>query len=248
MYERSVGMGWSEVPWYAWANTQCAEGEFDACVSNTEEDQAWASAPAWIGGPPRCHQFRATLTGATRNCTTAAPGRLPGTVYCCRRTALTPEAVEYAEEAGVQPTSYGTLPLFRPACETRRSDRTLMRTEVQQALWDVQNRLCAIRDPGPIDGTDGASAFRQAIQHVQRERGLTITGQLDAVTLRMIGFSAAEAQRIASVVARTRVGTNPDAPPPLSFNPLLIAGGVAAAGFLGFSLWMYMKKTGKGPF
>jgi hypothetical protein len=64
----------------------------------------------------------------------------------------------------------------------------------------------------------------------------------------MIGFSASEAQRIAALVARTRVGTNPDAPPALDFNPWLVAGGVAAAGFLGFSLWMYMKKIGKGPF
>jgi hypothetical protein len=123
-----------------------------------------------------------------------------------------------------------------------------MRTDLQRALWDVQNRLCEIRDPGPVDGTDRSSSLRQAIEHVQRERGLPVTGQLDAVTLRMIGFGSSESQRIAALVARTRVGTNPDAPPALNFNPLLVAGAVGAAGFLGFSLWMYMKKRGKGPF
>jgi hypothetical protein len=240
MYERN-GMGWSEIPWYSWANTQCSSDEFDACVSRDPADQAWATSPAWIGGPQRCRQFRAT-DGETRSCTTAPPGSLPGTVYCCRRTALTPEAVQYAEESGVQPTPGGTLPLFRPACETHRSDRTLMRTAVQQALWDVQDRLCATMDPGPVDGTDRSSALRTAIQRVQRERALPITGQLDAATLRMIGFSSAEAQRIEGVVARTRVGVTPDAPPALSISPWIVAGGIGAAGFLAFAFWQFWKR------
>jgi hypothetical protein len=117
-----------------------------------------------------------------------------------------------------------------------------MRTDTQRALWDVQARLCEIRDPGPVDGTARHSSFVGAIRHVQRERGLPITGMLDAVTLRTIGFSTAEAQQIAGLVARTSVGTMPDTPPSLSYNPMLILGGVGSAAFFAYATWRYMRR------
>jgi hypothetical protein len=62
----------------------------------------------------------------------------------------------------------------------------------EQAVWDAQNRLCALGiDPGPVDGRTTSSWFAPAVSAFQYREGLPENGELTIATLRQLGFSNA---------------------------------------------------------
>lgn len=233
MYESDRGMGYSPAPGYVRATTPgaCGAGASVYCVSNLPEDVAWRSMTR-PDGRPQCQPVHMGIWG--RSCRTT--DRNEGQYYCCYDIApslSTAEQIAWAEEEGV--------PLTTRRCERDRVNRGLMRNESQRAIWDIQERLCSQGlDPGPVSGVVTRTLVDR-VRGVQRERGITVNGQVDAVTAQAIGFGASEAQRIAAAVARSGIGTSPDEPPPLAFNPWLFAAAAAAAGFLGFAYYQYAK-------
>jgi hypothetical protein len=129
-------------------------------------------------------------------------------------------------------------------CDVSRVERNTLNPE-RQAIWDVQNRLCAERhDPGPVDGNIGSRWLPSALSAFQQRMRLPETGRIDAVTLRAMGFSTADATRIAAAAATTPLGPTPEGPPLPQFQvpwvPILLS--LGAGTFMIFAVRSYMKR------
>lgn len=230
MYERSGGMGWSEIPTLSSAHVFCGGGMFDACVTEHPSDQEWArlhgcqQASSWFG------------FGGPRRCTTApnqqGTGQNPGTVYCCHQGVITEELQrrEIFEQQGLDPS--------RPACEQpqQRTLRGQMRNDRQAAIWSIQDRLCRMGfDPGSVDGTTTNPMLLTAIHNLQRANRIP-EGPVDQATLIIMGLPTS----MESTIALTSIGRTGAAV--AQSNVGVIAAAVGAAGFLGYAVWQYMKK------
>lgn len=224
MYERNGGgMGWSEIPWYSSAAVVCGGGGFDACITGHPRDREWSrlhgceEASSWFG------------IGGSRRCTTGDGN--PGTVHCCHEGVI-PEEIQRQDEAA----EYGVAPGQR-VCEARRVLRGQMRNDRQMAVWSIQDRLCQMDfDPGPINGTTQSPMLLSAIHQLQRRNQIP-EGPIDAATLIIMALP----QSIESTVALTSIGRTGAAV--AQANVGVIAAAVGAAGFLGFGVWQYMKRS-----
>jgi hypothetical protein len=128
-------------------------------------------------------------------------------------------------------------------CEVQRFDRAQLRNEAQRATWDIQDKLCQLRmDPGPVSGNPADRSLGAVIESFQRQRGLPTTGQVDAVTARAMGFSTADATRIASAVMRTSIGTEPGTETMARFSTPVVVASLGAAAFLAFATYSYVKR------
>lgn len=221
MYER-VGMGVSEIPWYSSSAVFCGGGMFDACVTSMPRDVEWARIHGCI---PSRSFFG--LRGP-RQCSTSEGN--PGTVQCCNRGVIreVQQQQEEAEQYGIQ--------TGQRVCEQVRALRGQMRNEVQQAIWDIQDRLCqAGFNPGPVDGTTRSANLLNAIHDFQRQRQIP-EGPADAATLLEMGLQP----NLESIIALTAIGRTGASVTQANFG--VIAAAVGAAGFLGYAVWQYMKR------
>lgn len=143
--------------------------------------------------------------------------------------------MEAREELGLQPG--------QRQCDVDRFDRAALRNEAQRAIWDIQDRLCQLRiEPGPVSGNASQPGLASAVESFQRQRGLPTTGQVDAATARAMGFSTADAMRIASAIMRTPVGTAPGTETMARFSTPVVAASLGAAAFLAFATYSYVKR------
>jgi hypothetical protein len=235
MYERT-GMGYSEAPWYVrtmWP-LACAQNAMLTCVTDDPADVEWRNLPAYVGGPRRC----SSVTGGVLSSSCKTAGNRSGRLYCCLRTTLEPSAYEAMEQRIEESLQPG-----QRVCDVNRYSRDLLRNEAQRATWDIQDKLCQLGvDPGPVNGNASERTLAAAVRSYQRQMGLPTTGQVDAATASMMGFSASDSVRIAEAVLRTQIGTEPGtiAPPSLS-TPVLVAS-FGAAAFLAFAAYTYFKR------
>lgn len=126
------------------------------------------------------HNGCVEILRGTTTCQTVAGGELGGRAG--RRWCCPPQAMVHPSQSAP----------YRLICQYDREARSAMRNAGEQAVWDVQNRLCALGiDPGPVDGRTTSSWFAPAIRAFQYREGLPETGELTPATLRQLGFSDA---------------------------------------------------------
>ena len=113
-----------------------------------------------------------------------------------------------------------------------------------QDVHRIQMQLCSLgHDVGPVTGTTSHAMFRPAVRSFQRTEGLPVTGRLDIVSLVAMGFSAADAEAMASRLREEP----PGGPTPTSLPWALIVGSLAASGLLMYGLFVYMKRKKRSP-
>lgn len=224
MYEYSTGLGlvgpgWTDVS----GNPPCSEivgGGVTRCFENTED----AGACAREGG----------CVPSARGQTCSVEG-VAGSTWCCPAHWPRPFLACPTQAGGRIEPSVAT-------CQSHRVDRNSLTTYRAQAIWDIQSRLCAMGiDPGPIDGVGEATSFAAAIRASQARGGIPQTGTPDQTTLFRMGFSAADAQRIAGALAPTGPGGGFDLGIQLPWA--LVIGTSAAAVFMLYAAWKFKQRS-----
>lgn len=112
-----------------------------------------------------------------------------------------------------------------------------MTTDRERAVWDIKNKLCISRfDPGNLNGSHDRM-MSEALIAVQARNRIPQTGEADAVTLRLIGFSASEAQQLANTLAEPETVV-----PPVQLPWGLIAASSVSSIFMLYAVWQFTKR------
>lgn len=225
-YERN-GLGWSDIPittgWLFKETTYPECGEIQPrgikkCFVMDHPDDV------------RCAQYSGCIN-LDEDCETVS-GR-SGKAHCCPPDKPPPPPAECIPP-GTRPgvTAQGLL------CRFQHVPFNSLGNDVRaRATWTIQNKLCQIGiDPGPVDGTENNDRYRQAIREFQARRGLPVTGETDAVTLRAMGLE--NAQSISSSLLPDVIG---DSGMP-NILPFVMVGAFGLSGiFLTFALMKFKR-------
>ena len=211
MYElagRGLGaLGWSDLKDYPTC-ASVAGGGIKRCFMQNDADRACARSCG--------------CQSTSESCTTTSGNA--GLKQCCPRDCPTPE--------------HGCTPPTRNLiCDLQRVDINTLTDARSRAIWILKNRLCAQRiDPGAVNGTLDAR-LSESISAFQTRQGLPATGQADAATLRLLGFSADEATQYTNAIAQPETQA-PSTPLPWA---LIAASGVASM-FMMYAVWKFTKR------
>ena len=211
MYEitkRGLGaLGWSDLKDYPTCSS-VAGGGIKRCFVQNDADQACAQ---------NCGCQR-----TSENCTTSSSNA--GMKWCCPRDCPTPE--------------HGCTPPTRNLiCDLQRVDINSLTNARSRAIWLLKSRLCSQRiDPGAVDGNLN-TRLSEAVSAFQTRQGLPATGQADAATLRLLGFSADEATQYTNAIAQPATQVS-SVPLPWA---LIAASGVASM-FMMYAVWKFTKR------
>lgn len=212
MYEYTKrGMGWSDISGYP----SCAAitgGGIKRCFTIEDADVRCANSCG-------CHR-------TTESCRTSSGNA--GFAWCCPRDCPNPNA---APGQGCVSASRNLI------CDLNRVNRNTMTTDRERAVWDIKNKLCIERfDPGNLNGSYDRMTS-EALIAVQARNRIPQTGEADAVTLRLLGFSASDAQRLANALAEPETVV-----PPVQLPWGLIAASSVASVFMLYAVWQFTKR------
>lgn len=223
MYEFSKSalgaLGWSDISGYP----SCTDppGGVMRCFTTAEADVNCANSCGCRRTSDRCQT------------SSMVSGSYSGTAYkwCCPRDCPNPNA----------PAGQGCIPRTRNLiCDLNRVDINTITDTRARAIWIVKNKLCSERiDPGNIDGNLDAR-MSEALIAVQSRNRIPQTGEADAVTLRLLGFPASEAQQLASAIAQEQ-----EIAPALQLPWALIATTSVASIFMLYAVWKFTKRPKK---
>lgn len=214
MYEYGLkglgALGWSDISGYPTCSS-VAGGGIKRCFVQNDTDRACAQGCG-------CHV-------TSESCTTTSGNA--GLKWCCPRDCPTPE--------------HGCTPPTRNLiCDLQRVDINSLTDSRSRAIWLLKSRLCSQRiDPGAVNG-DLNTRLSEAVSAFQSRQGIPSTGQADAVTLRLLGFSSAEATQYTNAIAQPAT-TVPSTPLPWA---LIAASGVASM-FMMYAAWKFTKRPKK---
>jgi len=206
-------LGWSEIQGYPSCNDP--SGGIKRCFTIQDVDTRCASS---------CGCQR-----STEACRTSSGNA--GYAWCCPRDCPNPNA----------PAGQGCTPRTRNLiCDLNRTNIETLTDPRERAIWIVKNKLCSERiDPGDVNGNMDAR-MSEALTAVQTRNSIPQTGQADAVTLRVLGFPADQAQQLATAIAQEEVQT-----PPLQLPWALIAASSVASMFMIYAVWQFTKRPKK---